>query len=111
MREHLGERGYAVPEATRRELERAVHDLDVMPSMRALMTAGPALAASHIAGYNCSYLPIDCVEAFHEALYILMHGTGVGFSVERRFTGAPPPWPPAMPCRLHCGQAQLRCSA
>lgn len=56
--------------------------------MRALMTAGPALRHSGIAGYNCSYLPIDSVDAFHEVLYILMHGTGVGFSVERAFTGA-----------------------
>lgn len=52
------------------------------PSMRALMTAGPALANNHIAAYNCSYLPIDDFESYNEALYILMHGTGVGFSAE-----------------------------
>ena len=89
MVEHLQrEHNHTVPEATRQQLESAVRSLDVMPSMRALMTAGPALAKSHIAGYNCSYLPIAHTDAFHEVLYILMHGTGVGFSVERQFTGA-----------------------
>jgi len=57
--------------------------LEAMGSMRALMTAGPALERSNIAGYNCSYLPIDNVVAFDELLYILMNGTGVGFSVEK----------------------------
>jgi len=56
----------------------------VMPSMRAFMTAGPALDRDHVAGYNCAYLPIDHVRAFDETLYILMCGTGVGFSVERQ---------------------------
>ena len=56
----------------------------VMPSMRAMMTAGPALERNHIAAYNCSYLPVDNPRAFDECLYILMHGTGVGFSVERQ---------------------------
>ncbi len=55
----------------------------IMPSMRALMTAGPALDREHIAGYNCSYVPIDNPRCFDEILYILMNGTGVGFSVER----------------------------
>ena len=59
--------------------------LDAVGSMRALMTAGPALERSNIAGYNCSYLPIDDVVAFDELLYILMNGTGVGFSVEKRY--------------------------
>lgn len=59
--------------------------LHAMPSMRALMTAGPALDRDHVAGYNCAYLPIDHVRAFDETLYILMCGTGVGFSVERQF--------------------------
>jgi ribonucleoside-triphosphate reductase (thioredoxin) len=57
----------------------------VLGSMRALMTAGPALERSNIAGYNCSYLPVDNVVAFDEILYILMNGTGVGFSVEKRY--------------------------
>ena len=57
--------------------------LNVMPSMRALMTAGVALDKCHVAGYNCSYLPVDSPRAFDECMYILMCGTGVGFSVER----------------------------
>jgi ribonucleoside-triphosphate reductase (thioredoxin) len=90
MVDHLRrEHEYRVPVQLRADLEASVLGLQVMPSMRALMTAGPALAASHVAGYNCSYLPIAHTDAFHEALYILMHGTGVGFSVERQFTGAP----------------------
>ncbi len=56
-----------------------------MPSMRAMMTAGPALERDNTAGYNCSYLPIDDVKAFDEAMYILLCGTGVGFSVERQY--------------------------
>jgi ribonucleoside-triphosphate reductase len=52
-----------------------------MPSMRALMTAGPALDRSHVAGYNCSFIPLDSPRAFDEALYILMNGTGLGFSL------------------------------
>ena len=67
----------------REELEEAVLNLDVMPSMRALMTAGPALERDHTAGYNCSYIPIDNVRSFDEVMYILLCGTGVGFSVER----------------------------
>ena len=62
-----------------------IHDLDVMPSMRALMTAGEALDRDNVAGFNCSYLPIDHPKAFDEMMYVLMCGTGVGFSVERNF--------------------------
>lgn len=62
-----------------------IERLDVMPSMRALMTAGPALERCNVAGYNCAYLPIDNVRCFDETLYVLMCGTGVGFSVERQF--------------------------
>mgnify|MGYP003318900532 FL=1 len=57
--------------------------LGVMPSMRALMTSGPALDRCHVGGYNCSYVPVDSPRAFDETMYILMCGTGVGFSVER----------------------------
>jgi len=60
----------------------AIHKLDVMPSMRALMTAGAALDRDNTAGYNCSYLPVDDPKSFDEAMYILLCGTGVGFSVE-----------------------------
>ena len=67
------------------ELYVPVHDLGVMPSMRALMTAGEALDRDNVAGFNCSYLPIDHPKAFDEMMYILMCGTGVGFSVERQY--------------------------
>ena len=67
----------------REQLEKSVINLDVMPSMRAMMTAGPALDRCHVGAYNCSYIPIDSPRSFDEAMYILMCGTGVGFSVER----------------------------
>ena len=85
MEEHLADNtDYKLDTKTRNRLEHAVLNLDIMPSMRALMTAGPALAKNHIAGYNCAYLSVDHPKAFDECLYILMHGTGVGFSVERQ---------------------------
>jgi ribonucleoside-triphosphate reductase len=65
------------------ELEGAIVQREVMPSMRCLMTAGPALDRDNVAGYNCSYVTIDSMRAFDEVMYILMCGTGVGFSVER----------------------------
>lgn len=67
------------------ELYEAIYNLEVMPSMRAIMTAGKALERDNVAGYNCSYLPVDNVHAFDEAMYILLCGTGVGFSVERQY--------------------------
>lgn len=76
--------------ADRKELEDAVLNLEVMPSMRCLMTAGPALARENIAGYNCSYVAIDNLRAFDEVLYILMNGTGVGFSVEEHYVNQLP---------------------
>jgi len=63
----------------------AIFTLQVMPSMRALMTAGPALDKDNVAGFNCSYVAIDNVRTFDEIMYILMCGTGVGFSVERQY--------------------------
>lgn len=71
----------------------AIHDLKVMPSMRAMMTAGEALARDNTAGYNCSYLPVDDPKAFDEAMFILMCGTGVGFSVERQYVNQLPEIP------------------
>ena len=68
------------------ELRRSILNLEVMPSMRSLMTAGPALERDNVAGYNCAYVAIDDPLAFSEAMYILMCGTGVGFSVERAYT-------------------------
>ena len=73
------------PEYNISELEQAVLGLEVMPSMRAMMTAGPALTRDNTAGYNCSYLAVDDPKAFDEAMFILLCGTGVGFSVERQF--------------------------
>ena len=67
------------------EVHNAVVDHKIMPSMRALMTAGPALDRDHIAAYNCSFIAVDSPRAFDEAMYILMNGTGVGFSVEQKY--------------------------
>ena len=72
------------------ELKNAIENLEVLPSMRALMTAGPALERDNIAGYNCAYLPIDSPRSFDETMYILMCGTGVGYSVESKYTGRLP---------------------
>ena len=84
MADHLlNNNGYKLPDTLRGELEEAVLNQSIMPSMRALMTAGPALDRCHVGGYNCSYLPVDSPRAFDESMYILMCGTGVGFSVER----------------------------
>jgi ribonucleoside-triphosphate reductase (thioredoxin) len=66
------------------QIRDAILSLDIMPSMRAMMTAGPALERDNTAGYNCSYLPVDDPKSFDEAMYILLCGTGVGFSVERQ---------------------------
>ena len=78
---------------TREEIWDAIYQLQVMPSMRALMTAGPALERDNTAGYICSYLPIDDPKAFDEAMYILLCGTGVGFSVERQYVAKLPEVP------------------
>ena len=69
-----------------KEATGAVEALDVMPSMRSLMTAGPALERDNVAGFNCAYMPIDSTRGFDELMYILLCGTGVGFSVERKYT-------------------------
>ena len=75
----------------RSELFDVIHDFKVMPSMRALMTAGPALERCNVAGYNCSYLAINSLRKLDELFYILMCGTGVGFSVENRYVSKLPP--------------------
>lgn len=69
----------------RQDVKVAIHDLEVVPSMRTIMTAGEALDRNHVAAYNCSFLAVDDPKAFDEALLVLMCGTGVGFSVERQF--------------------------
>ena len=68
-----------------KKLYDAIHNLEVMPSMRCMMTAGVALDKDNVAGFNCSYLHIDSPRSFDELMYVLMCGTGVGFSVERNF--------------------------
>src|SRR6056300_1409215 len=87
MTKHLKDTcNFTLEDKLRGELEEAVLEQRVMPSMRALMTAGPALDRCHVGGYNCSYVPVDNPRAFDETMYILMCGTGVGFSVERHHT-------------------------
>ena len=66
------------------KLTEAIADMEIMPSMRCMMTAGPALERCNVAAYNCAYLPVDSPRSFDEAMYILMCGTGVGFSVEEK---------------------------
>lgn len=89
--EHLKETvDFTLSKELRAELEQAVLGLRVMPSMRCIMTAGEALKRENIAGYNCSYVAVDRPQAFDEILYILMNGTGVGFSVERQYVSQLP---------------------
>ena len=75
------------------ELKEAVLKRNVMPSMRAVMTSGPALERDHVAGYNCSFVPVDSPRSFDETMYILMCGTGVGFSVEYKYINKLPAVP------------------
>lgn len=82
-----------IDDKTRQELRDAIIGLEIMPSMRCLMTAGPALARDNAAGFNCTGLIVDSVEAFDEAMYLLMCGCGVGFSVERQFINKLPKVP------------------
>ena len=77
----------------KKQIYEAIINLEVMPSMRALMTAGSALERDNTAGYNCSYLPVDDPKSFDEAMYILLCGTGVGFSVERQYVSKLPDIP------------------
>ena len=89
--EHLKETvDFDLTKSLRDELEQAVLGLRIMPSMRCMMTAGEALKRENIAGYNCSYVAVDRPQAFDEILYILMNGTGVGFSVERQYVNELP---------------------
>ena len=94
MEHHLAtKQNYTLTKELRAELEKAVNDLSVVPSMRAVMTAGPALERQNVAAFNCSYLPIDDPKAFDEAMYILLCGTGVGFSVEQKYVSKLPEVP------------------
>lgn len=86
MKNHLSENyNYDVNDNIFNEIENAILNHKIMPSMRALMTAGPALERDNIAAYNCSFIAVDSYRAFDEAMYILMNGTGVGFSVEQKY--------------------------
>jgi len=76
---------FKVPPSVQSTLKNAILNLEIMPSMRCLMTAGEALKRENVAGYNCSYIAIESFRSFDELLYVLMNGTGVGFSVERQF--------------------------
>jgi ribonucleoside-diphosphate reductase alpha chain len=94
MDRHLTtKQNYILSPVLRKELEQAVVNLEVVPSMRAIMTAGPALERQNVAAFNCSYLPIDDPKAFDEAMYILLCGTGVGFSVEQQYVSKLPEVP------------------
>jgi len=84
---------YKLENGQRIELENTVKELKVMPSMRCLMTAGPALEKENVAGYNCAYIKVDSPRSFDEILYVLMNGTGVGFSVEQEHTNQLPAVP------------------
>ena len=98
FRKHLKENcDYTVEKGLETRLRKSVLNLDVMPSMRCLMTAGKALEKENVAGYNCAYLPIDTPRSFDELLYVLMNGTGVGFSVEQKYTNLLP----AIPNKLY----------
>jgi ribonucleoside-diphosphate reductase alpha chain len=91
---HLQQKhNYKVEDTLAAEIRNAITNLEVMPSMRAIMTAGKALDRDNTAGYNCSYLPIDDPKAFDEAMYILLCGTGVGFSVEQKYVSKLPEVP------------------
>ena len=93
MQEHLKKNNDTDIADMRPQLEQAVLNLDIMPSMRALMSAGKALERDNVAGFNCSYVAVDNIRAFDETLYILMCGTGVGFSVERQYVNKLPDLP------------------
>jgi ribonucleoside-diphosphate reductase alpha chain len=91
IQKHLKDKhGYVPNEKLVAELKQFVFDRNVMPSMRSVMTAGTALERDNVAGYNCSFLPVDSLRSFDEAMYILMCGTGVGFSVESMYVNKLP---------------------
>lgn len=94
LRMHVSEKHkFWVDDELYNELWGAIYNFEIMGSMRALMTAGPALERDNVAGYNCAYLAIDDTKSFDEAMYILLCGTGVGFSVERQYISKLPEIP------------------
>jgi ribonucleoside-diphosphate reductase alpha chain len=107
MEKHLAtKQNYKLTPELRKELQDAVTHLDVVPSMRAVMTAGTALERQNVAAFNCSYLPIDDAKAFDEAMYILLCGTGVGFSVEQKYVTQLP----EVPDQLFASQTSIMVS-
>jgi ribonucleoside-triphosphate reductase (thioredoxin) len=96
FREHHASRGIKIDNATYDELQAAIINLEVLPSMRAIMTAGPALKGTNVAAYNCGFTAVDSPRAFDEAMYLLMCSTGVGYSVEQRYTSQLPSIPAPM---------------
>jgi ribonucleoside-diphosphate reductase alpha chain len=107
MEKHLAtKQNYTLTPELRKELQEAVTSLDVVPSMRAVMTAGNALERQNVAAFNCSYLPIDDPKAFDEAMYILLCGTGVGFSVEQKYVTQLP----EVPDQLFASQTSIMVS-
>jgi ribonucleoside-triphosphate reductase len=104
MEGHLRKKhDYEMPVGLRERLQEAVTNLEVVPSMRSIMTSGDALERQNVAGYNCSYLPIDDPKAFDEAMYILLCGTGVGFSVEQKYVNKLP----EIPCKLYDSESTI----
>ena len=93
MIRHLNGMNYFPDEDLVQELKSSVFNRNVMPSMRSVMTAGAALDRDHVAGYNCSFVPVDSPRSFDETMYILMCGTGVGFSVEYKYVNKLPSIP------------------
>lgn len=91
MKSHLVKNyGYSETDIKFAQVRDAILNHRVMPSMRAMMTAGPALERDNIAAYNCSFIAVDSLRAFDEAMYVLMNGTGVGFSVEQKYVAQLP---------------------
>ena len=94
FKEHLKDKhNFDLDNGLEADLRKGITNLDVMPSMRCLMTAGEALKKENIAGYNCSYVKVDSPRSFDEILYVLMNGTGVGFSVEEEYVNQLPELP------------------
>lgn len=83
--EFIGSQREAIPASVLQDIRKAILSMDVMPSMRALWAAGPPALRDNTCMYNCSFIPLDSFRSFSECLYILMQGTGVGFSVESQF--------------------------
>ena len=97
MKNHLETKmNYTIPMQTDSELREAIKNLELVPSMRSIMTAGKALERDNTAGYNCAYLPVDDPKCFDEAMFILLCGTGVGFSVEHKYVDRLPEVPHRM---------------